>query len=918
MSDPCIRDQHCGLHHSLTHRCKQCIEEFKPHLINNKTQIIDEARRAPAAIGHGRVFQKDFNYLPDPVPTKKGKNAKLWQDNQSRSRIAWTRKAPTLRRIGRTHCVSVRRLPNAVRHIVGLSDCNSDAMAADLFTKAFTNKDKWIAVSTLIGFAGPDTLREFTVTPDFGLTLLKQPQLKAPQQATAKTACVARVASKSSGSHVQWSTCPALVARSSVRDDQRHRQASARANLEANSRGDNRVPGPRVPAPSGPDVPVREISYLQISIDLGQLQPVPAPASSEQAGSLSTLPAPRTRGRFKGRAVMLPQNPPGESSLSQLYDEATRYTVRSADARNAYTQAAHTQEAFFTPPPHLRTVRERLSTVRQHNLQAARPEGFDQASSSRLASIRGRPAPAPDYDSDTVAPTIETEPAPLGAASLFIMYRLLERIRESLCKRRAQQAEAADKFHGPPLTFENVYQRNQHNQQFPVESMQLSSSYHEGLALTTDSPKWFSLKRVKTASTFSIFSSERLSAASKSCEQGFPAALAPVMEQPPAAPSPASASNPQDGLGVTVIEVAMQDLAPMLREDASSTVPGLAVSQADAAAVEALAREDERADAAMDVDSSGNAEGQSPLGGSPNAAPGHAEGQPPLGGSPEAAPYSLTADTPAGPLSVLHAPAEIVQEPDAELNHDKGPSPLGEAPASTTPEASGRRNPMCVVIDAWTEATHRDLYLPAWSSTNDARHRQLLANVSTPALSHPSVSWVYTARAGFSNHSDAARYIVHRMSPDFVLWCMCYHAGLKCAPVENVSVLMHAPHAEDMHACMELGMNSPSAHPLAANDITWLQERTLRDQTSKKRLADISDPARTAARVHNHIDQDHNVLRFEQCYQPPNDAGLHRELPRFPSNRWTAQISGSFTFNPAHPLSWRYEAANGSQASAMH
>ena len=114
--------------------CKACIEDFKPELVTNKTGQIDETRQAPSAIGRGRVLQRDHNYLPDLVPSKKGKKARLWQDNQSTSRIAWTGKAPTLRHIGRTHCVSVRWINQVVRTIVAIGDCNSDVMAADLFT----------------------------------------------------------------------------------------------------------------------------------------------------------------------------------------------------------------------------------------------------------------------------------------------------------------------------------------------------------------------------------------------------------------------------------------------------------------------------------------------------------------------------------------------------------------------------------------------------------------------------------------------------------------------------------------------------------------------------------------------------------------------------------------------------------------
>ena len=70
----------------------------------------------------------------------------VYQDNQATARIMTTGRAPTLRHIKRTHCVSIAWLSDRILGPdISLNDCVSEAMAADILTKHFVNKEKWAA-----------------------------------------------------------------------------------------------------------------------------------------------------------------------------------------------------------------------------------------------------------------------------------------------------------------------------------------------------------------------------------------------------------------------------------------------------------------------------------------------------------------------------------------------------------------------------------------------------------------------------------------------------------------------------------------------------------------------------------------------------------------------------------------------------
>ena len=74
------------------------------------------------------------------------------EDNQATIQILKTQRNPTLRHLNRTHRVNVSWLCEVFSNFdeVGLKYWKTDEMAADIFTKAFTNPIKWNAALDLI------------------------------------------------------------------------------------------------------------------------------------------------------------------------------------------------------------------------------------------------------------------------------------------------------------------------------------------------------------------------------------------------------------------------------------------------------------------------------------------------------------------------------------------------------------------------------------------------------------------------------------------------------------------------------------------------------------------------------------------------------------------------------------------------
>ena len=68
----------------------------------------------------------------------------VYEDNQATARIVETGKYTAMRHVKRTHGVQLSFLTDLLkRKVYVLKDCHTKAMAADIFTKFFTDKLKW-------------------------------------------------------------------------------------------------------------------------------------------------------------------------------------------------------------------------------------------------------------------------------------------------------------------------------------------------------------------------------------------------------------------------------------------------------------------------------------------------------------------------------------------------------------------------------------------------------------------------------------------------------------------------------------------------------------------------------------------------------------------------------------------------------
>jgi hypothetical protein len=90
------------------------------------------------------------------VVLPKGFQAVFHEDNQAMIRVIQTGKNPTMRHLGRVHRISIRWLHERLgcqetKDNVELRYEDTARMAADIYTKAFNDKDKWEHAQTLIG-----------------------------------------------------------------------------------------------------------------------------------------------------------------------------------------------------------------------------------------------------------------------------------------------------------------------------------------------------------------------------------------------------------------------------------------------------------------------------------------------------------------------------------------------------------------------------------------------------------------------------------------------------------------------------------------------------------------------------------------------------------------------------------------------
>jgi hypothetical protein len=126
----CVRASHTFFPLSATSKRQSCVSHSTP-----EAEIVaaDHAIRAEALPG-----------------------LQLW-DNAAALRIIETGKSPALRHLGRTHRVDLAFLHETYKAgQFSAEDCSTDKMCADIFTKAFPNKDKWLHACRIIGHVVPD------------------------------------------------------------------------------------------------------------------------------------------------------------------------------------------------------------------------------------------------------------------------------------------------------------------------------------------------------------------------------------------------------------------------------------------------------------------------------------------------------------------------------------------------------------------------------------------------------------------------------------------------------------------------------------------------------------------------------------------------------------------------------------------
>ena len=125
-----------------------------------------------------------------------GWHSYLHEDNQAMERIIQTGRNPTMKTLPRCHGVNINFLHERLSDSAGegadrtpnrdpctLKDCGSDTMAADIYTKAFSNDEKWEAACRLINIIDEDKLTE-TFAHDFDPARVENSFDQKPKVAT--------------------------------------------------------------------------------------------------------------------------------------------------------------------------------------------------------------------------------------------------------------------------------------------------------------------------------------------------------------------------------------------------------------------------------------------------------------------------------------------------------------------------------------------------------------------------------------------------------------------------------------------------------------------------------------------------------------------------------------------------------------
>ena len=103
-----------------------------------------------------------------------------YEDNQATGKVVRSGKYKALRHVGRCHGVQLSFLTETlIKGLYRLDDCHTKAMAADIFTKAFTCPKRWAHAIELIGILRPDQLTR--------LRSIKEERLAAGELATKRS-----------------------------------------------------------------------------------------------------------------------------------------------------------------------------------------------------------------------------------------------------------------------------------------------------------------------------------------------------------------------------------------------------------------------------------------------------------------------------------------------------------------------------------------------------------------------------------------------------------------------------------------------------------------------------------------------------------------------------------------------------------
>ena len=92
---------------------------------------------------------------------------KLEEDNSAAKRVIDTGRNPTMRHLNRTHKVDLRFLHEQVENgNMIVAQCPTNEMCADIFTKSFSNSDKWTHACSLIGHSYLHQIQWFDIRSD--------------------------------------------------------------------------------------------------------------------------------------------------------------------------------------------------------------------------------------------------------------------------------------------------------------------------------------------------------------------------------------------------------------------------------------------------------------------------------------------------------------------------------------------------------------------------------------------------------------------------------------------------------------------------------------------------------------------------------------------------------------------------------